>query len=48
MIDYINWWEENKEVGLEDVKKIYLGLFDKVEFLFLIYYLLLYKYFKNF
>jgi len=38
MIDYINWWEENKEVGLEDVKKIYLGLFDKAEFLPSIYH----------
>ncbi|MEB7921283.1 hypothetical protein NGH88_09315 [Enterococcus faecalis] len=47
MIDYINWWEENKEVGLEDVKKIYLGLFDKAEFLPSIYHPLLYKYLKN-
>ncbi|EJM6035841.1 hypothetical protein NOQ67_002151 [Enterococcus faecalis] len=45
--DYINWWEKNKETGLEDVKTTFLGLFPKAEFLPSIYHPILYKYLKN-
>lgn len=30
--DYINWWDENKEKGLEYVKETFLALFRKTIF----------------
>ena len=45
--DYINWWEANKETGLEDVKATFLDLFPKAEYLPSIYHPILYKYLKN-
>lgn len=45
--DYINWWEANKEIGLEDVKTTFIALFSKAEFLPSIYHPILYKYLKN-
>ncbi|API90065.1 hypothetical protein BKP56_12725 [Marinilactibacillus sp. 15R] len=45
--DYINWWEENKEKGLEDVKETFLSLFPKTNFLPSIYHSILYKYLNN-
>ncbi|MBU8568047.1 hypothetical protein KM914_16750 [Virgibacillus pantothenticus] len=45
--DYINWWEANKETGLEDVKETFLGLFPNADFLPSIYHPILYKYLKN-
>ncbi|WP_088810900.1 MULTISPECIES: hypothetical protein [Listeria] len=47
MSDYINWWESNKETGLEDVKETFLELFPKADFLPSIYHPILYKYLKN-
>lgn len=47
MSDYINWWESNKESGLEDVKRTFLKLFSEVDFLPSIYHPILYKYLKN-
>jgi len=46
-IDYINWWETNKEVGLEEVKKTFLNLFPNASFLPSIYHPILYRYLKN-
>lgn len=45
--DYINLWEETKETGLDDVKKTFLELFPKADFLPSIYHPILYKYLKN-
>lgn len=47
MSDYINWWESNKETGLEDLKETFLELFSKADFLPSIYHPILYKYLKN-
>lgn len=46
-IDYINWWKENKEKSLEDVKTTFLNLFSNAEFLPAIYHPILYKYLRN-
>ncbi|WP_025783341.1 hypothetical protein [Sporosarcina sp. D27] len=45
--DYINWWEGNKETGLEDVKTTFIALFSKAELLPSIYHPILYKYINN-
>ncbi len=45
--DYINWWESNKETGLEDVQETFINLFSKADFLPSIYHPILYKYVKN-
>ena len=45
--DYANWWEENKETGLDYVKKTFIKLFSKAEFLPSIYNSILYKYLNN-
>lgn len=45
--DYINWWDENKEKGLEYVKETFLALFRKTIFLSSIYHSFLYKYLNN-
>ncbi|OTO65570.1 MULTISPECIES: hypothetical protein [unclassified Enterococcus] len=47
MSDYINWWESNKETGLEDLNEQFLKLFPKADFLPSIYHPILYKYLKN-
>lgn len=45
--DYINWWEANKETGLADIKKTFVNLFSKAEFLPSIYHPILYRYLYN-
>lgn len=47
MIDYINWWEKNKELGLDNVKTRFIDLFSKADLLPSIYHPILYKYLKN-
>lgn len=47
MNDYINWWESNKETGLEDLKETFLELFSKADSVPSIYHPILYKYLKN-
>lgn len=46
-IDYINWWEANRESGLDDVITTFLDLFPKAEYLPSIYHPILYKYLRN-
>ncbi|MGJ0750963.1 hypothetical protein [Enterococcus durans] len=46
-IDYINWWEANKESGLDDMITTFLDLFPKAEYLPSIYHPILYKYLRN-
>jgi hypothetical protein len=47
LTDYINWWEETKEVGLKDLKSTFASLFSELDFLPSIYHPILYKYLKN-
>lgn len=47
LTDYINWWEETKELDLGDVKSTFISLFSELDFLPSIYHPILYKFIKN-
>lgn len=47
VVDYINWWEINKETGLDDLSENFLRIFSNVDFLPPIYFPILYKYLNN-
>lgn len=47
LTDYINWWEETKELGLKDVKSTFVSLFSELDSLPSIYHPILYKFLKN-
>lgn len=47
LTDYINLWEETKELCLEDVKSTFVSLFSELDFLPSIYHPILHKFLKN-
>lgn len=46
-IDYINWWETTKEIGLKEITTTFVKLFSKADILPSIYHPILHKYLKN-